>query len=607
MKPAHVLECTRGNHEPVRLRITTGEYVLGREPTTCQVVLPGKQVSRRHAVVRLHESNAITVQDLESFNGTLVRGARIKTVSVKMNEAFTVGEWTVKVRPGDAADERLPVARSGVINPFEAEPTAMREIPREAAAPVPARSQASVLPAYSPAAARTRSGVGAQQVKWSSDAPPNEDSVRERSVDSPLLRRITQHMPPLQTIASREAQELATLARNKNATQELALRLVYKVAAELQHARNEDEFLTAMADTLLQATRAETVALLLCGQDSKDLSSLDARVVRNADGANALRFSRSIVEQALGRGMAVASEDATADERFSRNASIVDLDVRAVLAVPMMRETLPVGVIYMTRRTPFSDAEEDLAAALGHLTALGIERARLKERVAEEEAIRRNLERFHTPEVVEKLMQKQAEMGTGLFLEPITATVLFCDLVGFTSFCDKHTASEVAELLNGYLAEMTRVVYQHRGTVDKYIGDAVMAVFGAPFPADDDPVRAARCALEMQEAFAVLMQTRPESERLLLRVGINTGPVVAGTVGSPLRLEYTCLGDTVNVAQRLEGIAPPGGIVVGARTADAIRSTMLVAARGAVTLKGKSDAVEIFHLLPTTAPPSTAS
>jgi adenylate cyclase len=441
----------------------------------------------------------------------------------------------------------------------------------------------------------------ALQVQWKNSQGPTDEPLRERSVqDSALLRKITLHSTPLQVKGTAaDIGELAHLARQQNDPQELALRLVYKVAADLQSARGEEDFLAAMADTIMESVRGQTVALLMCPRDADDPTAVIPRVVRTRGRAEEARFSRSVVEQVLRRKVAVTTEDATSDTRFARNASVLDLDLKAVLAVPMLRENVPVGVIYVTRKVPFFEWEEDLVAALGHLTAVGIERALLKERVAEEEALRRTLERFHTREVVEKLMQKQAqEHGGGLFLEPITASVLFCDLCGFTSYCDTHTTEEVAELLNGYLGEMTRVVYEFRGTVDKYIGDAVMAVFGAPFPAEDDPIRAAQCALAMQEAFAALMKARPDGQRLLLRVGLNTGPVVAGTVGSPLRLEYTCLGDTVNVAQRLESVAQPGGILLGKATAEAVRHLLNVRSKGPMALKGKAGGVEVFELLP---------
>jgi adenylate cyclase len=604
-----VVECSAAGQANIRVRVPPGEFTLGREPG-CHIFMQGKQVSRKHAKLTVRTDGSVLLEDLGSFNGTVVDGARVQRAVLRGRERVSVGEWSVKVRPYAPSDNAVPLLSS---TPVELPPpqadwsdgTAVNsgDVRVQRMTDVrPSRAAHASNPAMEgPAAARGRSAImPVANVQWQSISSAPDESMRLRNVeDSPLLRKLTMHTTPLQVAGEMaDVREFATLARSGTSANELALRLVYRVAAELQTAKGEDDFLGAMADTLQQATRAQTVALLMFQGGNEEMNTLVPRVVRTQDGSQ-MRFSRSVVEQALRKRAAVATEDARSDARFANNASILDLDLKAALAVPMLRDQSPVGVIYMTRRVPFSDGEEDLAAALGHLTALGIERARLKEKVAEEEALRMTLERFHTPEVVEKLMQKkEAHAATGgLFLETITATVLFCDLCGFTSYCEMHSADEVASLLNSYLGEMTRVVYQFNGTVDKYIGDAVMAVFGAPFPADDDAQRAAHCALAMQEAFEALMARRPEGERLKLRVGVNTGLVVAGTVGSPLRMEYTCLGDTVNVAQRLESIAPHGGILVGRATAEVIGQQFVVQSKGSVTLKGKAGAVEIFKLV----------
>ncbi|MBI5495625.1 MAG: FHA domain-containing protein [Deltaproteobacteria bacterium] len=600
-----VLECTTAGQDPISVRLPPGEYILGREPT-CHVILQGKQVSRRHALLRVGTGTHVTLEDLGSFNGTLVAGNRIQRALLHGGEDVAVGEWAVRLRPAAVTDSTVAAVSeppAQVANAFDDQTTASVAAALRVDALVASRqagpeARAPLTPQHTPAAAISLI-MPALQVHWKSSPGTEGETTRERAVgESALLKKLTLHATPLQGITiAQEVAELATLARQQRDPQELALRLVYRVAGELQGAKGEEDFLNAMAETIMLAIRAQTVALLMCPPGPVDATTIVPRVVRTSGAAVPQRFSRSVVDQALRRRVAVTTEDASADARFAKNISVVDLDLKAVLAVPMLRDTAPVGVIYVTRKVPFQEWEEDLVAALGHLTALGIERAQLKERVAEEEALRHTLERFHTREVVEKLMQKQAQEGQGgLFLEPINATVMFTDLSGFTSYCDRHTTTEVAELLNGYLGEMTRVVYEFRGTVDKYIGDAVMAVFGAPFPAADDALRAARCALAMQEAFAALMAGRPEGERLALRIGLNSGPLLAGTVGSPLRLEYTCLGDTVNVAQRLEGIAPPGGILLGPLTAQAVMGRLKVAARGAKSLKGKADAVEVFEL-----------
>jgi adenylate cyclase len=190
--------------------------------------------------------------------------------------------------------------------------------------------------------------------------------------------------------------------------------------------------------------------------------------------------------------------------------------------------------------------------------------------------------------------------GDGLFLEPLTATVLFCDLAGFTNWCEAHDPELVGRVLNKYLGTMTETVFRHGGTVDKFIGDAIMCIFGAPFMSPDDPIRAVRCAVEMRKGFRQLVAADPDLRDgvrgLDVHIGINTGKVVAGTVGSPQRMEYTALGDTVNIASRLEGVAQAGMIVVGPSTAALVRDQVHLRSLGPVSLKGKTEQIEAFEV-----------
>jgi adenylate cyclase len=232
---------------------------------------------------------------------------------------------------------------------------------------------------------------------------------------------------------------------------------------------------------------------------------------------------------------------------------------------------------------------------------MGLERSRLREEFAAAERTRRSLERFHAPDVVRRLMMESSQgvHRDGLFLEPLTATVLFCDLAGFTTFCEHHEPEQVGTLLNSYLGTMTETVFAWGGTVDKFIGDAVMCIFGAPFSSPDDALRAVRCAVDMRRNFRALVRSGAVGEdarALDVHIGVNTGKVVAGTVGSPRRMEYTALGDTVNTAARLEGVARTGQIVIGPATAALVHTQVPLRAMGAHQLKGKGAGVELYEV-----------
>jgi adenylate cyclase len=180
-------------------------------------------------------------------------------------------------------------------------------------------------------------------------------------------------------------------------------------------------------------------------------------------------------------------------------------------------------------------------------------------------------------------------------------TILFADIVGFTSMSETMSPAAVALVLNDYLSRMTDVIFKWEGTLDKYIGDAIMAVFGAPLDMPDHASRAISAALEMRERLEEFNAERSKEGPLLrIRMGINTGKAVAGEIGSINKKEYTVLGDTVNTASRLESsVAKPGMIVIGENTYLAVKDQFVVNSLGKAKLKGKAVEVPVYEVLST--------
>jgi adenylate cyclase len=245
----------------------------------------------------------------------------------------------------------------------------------------------------------------------------------------------------------------------------------------------------------------------------------------------------------------------------------------------------------------FDSFDLDLLSALGNHVAVAIGQSRLQAAVMEQQLARRRLERYHSPAVVERITQ--AREGSGeLAAEEHDVTVVFADVVGFTPRCENMEPRAVGELLNRYFSEMTQVIFQHEGTLDKFIGDCLMAVFGAPIASVDHQVRAVQAALDMREALRRLNDPLPERDRLEFRVGIHSGRVIAGDIGSPLRSDYTVLGATVNLAARLEAeVAGPGQIVITDATLEALGDAYAVRGLGQHRPKGVSKTVRCYELL----------
>lgn len=214
----------------------------------------------------------------------------------------------------------------------------------------------------------------------------------------------------------------------------------------------------------------------------------------------------------------------------------------------------------------------------------------------EKEFIKNTFERYVSKELAHEILQHKEELQLGG--EEKEVTILFSDLRGFTSLSEKLAPAEVVSLLNTYFTGMIEVITSHQGMVDKFIGDAIMALFGAPIRRGDDPLQAVRCGLEMQRQMQSLNEVRISQglPPLIMGIGINTGAVVAGNIGSIHRMEYTVIGDTVNVASRLEGASRSGDVLITEATYLKVKDAVRVTRLEPMIFKGKSSQINIYRV-----------
>jgi adenylate cyclase len=305
----------------------------------------------------------------------------------------------------------------------------------------------------------------------------------------------------------------------------------------------------------------------------------------------------------LQRSLAVELEPARQLEQSILLISLVGLLAAALMAIAAARgvsqplqqladHTNVVAAGDYTRRIDLARGDEigQLATAFNHMTA----------GLAERDRVRDLLGKVVSPEIATQLLQSDLQLGG----EEREVTILFSDLRDFTSLSEKLPPTEVLALLNRYLDRMSAVIEKHGGVIDKYIGDAIMALFGAPVASPDAPARAIAAAREMAQALEQLNRELAAEGRpgLVFGIGINTARVVAGNMGSKTRLNYTVIGDGVNLASRLEGLtkdpAYAAPIIVSEATLAALPTRPPVRALGEVKVKGKEQAVRIFALAP---------
>jgi adenylate cyclase len=210
----------------------------------------------------------------------------------------------------------------------------------------------------------------------------------------------------------------------------------------------------------------------------------------------------------------------------------------------------------------------------------------------EREKIRDVMNKVVSPEVAHELLQHGVTLGG----EEREASVLFADIRGFTTLSEKLPPPELIQLLNAYLGRMSRVIEEEKGVIDKYIGDEVMAVFGAPLASQDHARRAVSAAVNMLKELRRFNTEEGRASPLRIGIGIATGPVVAGNVGSPQRLNYTVLGDTVNVASRLQGLTKEYGVplILSGATCEQVSSLFSCRPLGEVAVRGRQQATALY-------------
>jgi adenylate cyclase len=210
--------------------------------------------------------------------------------------------------------------------------------------------------------------------------------------------------------------------------------------------------------------------------------------------------------------------------------------------------------------------------------------------------IRRMFSSYVSKRIVDELIRDPSKAKLGGDRKEIT--VLFSDIRGFTSFSEKHQPEEVVSLLNEYLGAMTHIVFEHEGTLDKFIGDAIMALWGAPIPHADDPDRAVQAAIAMQRAITQLnAQWKAEGRpNIGVGIGINYGDTFAGNIGSHLRLEYTVIGDAVNVASRLCSNAKAGEVLISDPLYQVLKQKPPVESRDPLSVKNRAQAVPVWRV-----------
>ncbi|HYF38535.1 MAG TPA: adenylate/guanylate cyclase domain-containing protein, partial [Gemmatimonadales bacterium] len=391
--------------------------------------------------------------------------------------------------------------------------------------------------------------------------------------------------------------QLRVAASTAEERQAKKLSLLLDISQKLSSEFDLDRLLDNVVDMMFEVMDVDRVSILLHNESTGELVPSISRS-RLGDAAFQ-QVPRSIVDKVMRERVAVVSDNTRTDSRF-KGHSIVTQSVRSAMCSPLMASGDRIlGLLYVdsvTAANSFTDEDLQFMVAFSGLVAIGIRNSRYAEQIRREALVRSNFERYFAPNIAAEIAQQDAVVPLGGERRPIT--ILFSDIRGFTSMSESMGPDAIAQLLTEYFSEMVEIVFEHGGTLDKFVGDAIMALWGAPIAHVDDPDRALRAAIAMQSGVARLnerwaLMGRPE---IGVGIGINYGDVFAGNIGSHRRLEYTVIGDAVNVASRLCSEAGPGEILVSEALCQVVKDHADYEYLPAMALRGRTRAVQVYRV-----------
>ncbi|HEX4384068.1 MAG TPA: adenylate/guanylate cyclase domain-containing protein [Myxococcales bacterium] len=379
------------------------------------------------------------------------------------------------------------------------------------------------------------------------------------------------------------------------------LRIGHEFSTYIRLERDLNELLARILQIAFDLIPADNGVILLRDPHSQELVIQAMR--QRKPGQGKVLVSDTLLAQVQETKEGVLTSDAITDARFQASHSIMALGVRSAMAVPLLNSSGDEvkGIMFLDSReriAAFTTKDLEVLSAIAAQASVALENSEYARALEHEAAQRAQLSRFLSPALVEQAARGSIELTKGGTLTEMT--ILFSDIRGFTSISEKMPPQEVVKMLNDYFELMVDILFEHNGILDKFIGDAIMGLWGAPVKRPDDATQAVRAAVKMQERLKDWNVDRVAQGRVPIDIGIglHTGHVVVGNMGSSKALSYTAIGDGVNLASRLCGVAREGMVVISEECAvRAGKSKFILEALPPAKVKNREAPVEIFKVL----------
>ena len=514
------------------LELTKPVITVGRG-TANDLVLNDASVSRFHAVIKLNE-NKVSIADRGSTNGIVRNGEKINEESELENgDVVQVGQYALRL---ENVDEK---------------------------------------------------GIQVRRAEWPSTL---DQIMRGRTGQVPLGRAA--HEPDA-------AGDLASRAR-KLERENYLLTVLYEAGKAL-NSKLSLEDISRQVITLASMIEGVERGFVMLFDESGEVMQQSEVVYRDpahSGSQSQIMLSESVLDLIRKERQPILIDDLSADERFSGSESLKISGLRSAMCAPLLGAKRLFGMVYvdnMDKPGAFTQEELNVFSLVAAQAGAAIDNAVAHRKIAQQAEQRLALERFLAPEVAD-MVAANPQIRLGGVNQKVS--VMFADIRGFTQFSERTEPERVVEVLNEYFTRVTDVILDHGGMIDKYIGDAVMAVFGVPISKENDAANAVGSAVQVQRMVAEM--NRDAAARgwpeLAVGIGINTGTATAGNIGSPRRLDYTVVGDAVNIASRLMDDADGAQVLISQSTADELGAEFKLRKLRARRVRGRSEPVQVFDV-----------
>ncbi len=520
-------------------QLKPGENSIGREIDNNLKVMHGS-ISRHHAKVIVNGERA-TIEDLKSRNGTFVNNQKINSCELKNGNFVRCGSVAFKFV--DTLANTLP-------------PTQQHQ-----------NSEISII----------------KRLPTDQSRVAIKDLLQQNStVENGSVLKLKQQNAQQRTVDK--------------------LKILLEVSKELSSPEENNRILDKILELLFSIMNIDRAIILLVNEGN---GQLETKAIKSKAGLtiDERLYSKKIVNFVYEKGDAILSNDPSIDPRLNDSRSIVQQAIQASMCVPLKPRDEVIGVLYvdnLSTRNAYREEDLEFLTALVNQAAIAIDNAQLYKKMQAEAVVRARLELFFPPTVT-RLLREEGKLE----IVDTEVTELFSDISDFTKMSSRMEPRQIIEMLNEYFQVMVEdIVFKYEGTLEKYIGDALLAMWGAPYKIDDDADRAVQAAIAMQLAVERLNQQWLQQKRYLpiqIHIGVNSGKVAAGNIGSPRLIQYAAIGDTTNVASRICNEAKAGEIVISESTYKKLSDRTLplpVEKRSAVKVKGKEDQpLELYQVL----------